>query len=81
MAGLSLAAVGRNHVAVLVRPPLADGGRLVMLDGRTGKTAQALKLPAAKGVVQQRFAVPPPAMTSGRLCVDSDEGVIVYGSR
>jgi len=76
--------LGKDHVVVTVKSRNTNGpAEALILDARTGRTVQKFAL-AGKvkdpTKFQRRFNVlGPPVMTNGRLCVETTEGIMIYG--
>jgi tetratricopeptide (TPR) repeat protein len=77
--------VGREHVVVLARHYEATlPYHAYVVDAQTGKSVQQIDLRGRAAVQDEnrrRQGTGPPVMTNGRLCVESSEGVTVYGER
>ena len=78
--------VGRNHVAMAARNVQGGESAVHIIDMQTGKRAGKIDLMGrvqALDAAQQRRLqmIGPPAMTNGRLVVETLEGVVVYGGQ
>ncbi|HET6429479.1 MAG TPA: hypothetical protein VFJ30_13775, partial [Phycisphaerae bacterium] len=78
--------VGKNHVVVTARHfQIGLAYYAYVVDLRTGKVAQKIDLrggvAAAKDENRRRQLIGQPVMTNGRLCVETSEGVTVYGEK
>jgi outer membrane protein assembly factor BamB/tetratricopeptide (TPR) repeat protein len=78
--------IGTNYVAMLSRGAQGGDASVHVIDMETGKRAGKIDLMGRGGAFGQPQAmrlqaIGPPVMTNGRLCVETMEGVVIYGGQ
>ncbi len=80
---------GQQHLAVTIRPlhMASTVAQAVLLDAGTGEAVGEFPIAGAgpganvnaNEFMQKMFSVGPPTMTNGQLCVETTEGLVIYG--
>jgi hypothetical protein len=79
--------LGKDHIVVTARHhQLGQPYYAYVLSTHDGQIAKSIDLrggagPALKNESRRRYSIGQPVMTNGRLCVETSQGVTVYGER